>query len=46
MPGSAVLFILRTAERARFELVGESFVYGIMEGELADSLDWQEIETE
>lgn len=46
IPGLQTPFVLREYGLSSFELVGEAYVHGIMNGELSDSMAFEDIELE
>lgn len=40
--GVTVPFVLRQKNQKKFVLVGDSYIYGVMEGELAETLTWDD----
>ena len=44
LPNSRIPFVVRKKMNGTYELVGETWVQGIMNGEVADTLRWEEIQ--
>jgi hypothetical protein len=43
IPGMPTPFIFRRMENGNHEIVGEAYVHGIMNGEIADNLEYREM---